>query len=88
MKMIKNKETFLALGMLSLIVSLILEQYVSQEPIVMFLKGIFIGLSLVMNLAFLVLYGLEKKISEYAATKFLTHLKKVVSSYQVMPGSM
>lgn len=61
MKMIENKETFLALGMLSLIFSLILEQYVYQEPIVMFLKGIFIGLSLVMNLAFLVLYGLEKK---------------------------
>ncbi len=55
----RNKSLFLAFGQLALAVSLLLDRFVRETAPVSFLIGLFIGLSIVFNLAFLIRYRRE-----------------------------
>lgn len=57
---IKNDNVLLAIGMISLTISHILKRYGPDISIVHFLEGMFLGISLVLNLAFLIRYRLKK----------------------------
>lgn len=60
-----KKESLFIIGMNSLAVSLIMGIFLPDLPLISFFKGMFVGLSLVMNFSFLVRYRLEKnKINE------------------------
>jgi len=60
MALIKNKETMLAIGMISLTLSIIFGRYSNENTLFTFLEGMFIGLSLILNLTFLLLYRKEQ----------------------------
>ncbi|MFH1014041.1 MAG: hypothetical protein V1769_06005 [Thermoplasmatota archaeon] len=60
MSLLKNKETMLSIGMISLALSIVLRRYGGESTILNFLEGVLIGLSLVLNLVFLILYRKEK----------------------------
>ena len=49
----KNKNLFIVIGQLSLAVSIILNHFVKENEFVSFLIGLFTGLSIVFNFAFL-----------------------------------
>jgi hypothetical protein len=57
-----KKEVMLAIGMFSLTIALLLDRFAGQEPFVDFFCGLFTGLSMIMNLGFLISYRLEKRI--------------------------
>ncbi|MHA2391724.1 MAG: hypothetical protein ACXAEX_07125 [Promethearchaeota archaeon] len=57
-----KKEVMLAIGMFSLTIALLLDRFAGQEPFVDFFCGLFTGLSMIMNLGFLITYRLEKRI--------------------------
>ncbi len=48
----KNYKLFMPVGMLSLTIALILKTYASQNDFTDFIMGIFIGLSIALNLTF------------------------------------
>jgi hypothetical protein len=56
-KAIDLKKYFLPLGMFSLAVAIFLNRFGGDEPTLSFVSGMAIGLSLVMNLAFLIRFG-------------------------------
>lgn len=58
---IKNDNVLLAIGMISLTISHILKRYGPDISIVHFLEGMFLGMSLVLNLVFLIRYGMNKR---------------------------
>ncbi|MEI6694688.1 MAG: hypothetical protein WCO13_01365 [Bacteroidota bacterium] len=55
----KNKNIYLVFGQLSLVMSIILSHFLKDSGIVSLIIGIFLGLSIVFNFAFLV--SLRKK---------------------------
>jgi len=55
--MIKNKNLFFAVGQFSLAASIILSHFVEEKGITAFFVGMFTGLSIVLNLAFLIVYS-------------------------------
>ena len=57
----KNKNLYLAVGQLSLAVSILLNHFVKENEIVSFLIGMFTGLSVVFNIAFLLKFSKENK---------------------------
>ena len=57
----KNKEIMLIIGMFSLTFAIFLDRFAGVGPIIDFLCGLFTGLSLIMNLGYLIKYRAEKK---------------------------
>jgi hypothetical protein len=60
MLFIKNKEIMLTTGMFSLAFAILLDRFAGVGPIINFLCGLFTGLSLTMNLGYLIKYRVEK----------------------------
>jgi len=61
-----RKEIMLAIGTFSLVIMILLRLLNWEVPIMDFLEGIFTGLSLTTNLAYLIMYSNEKnKKSKY-----------------------
>ena len=60
-----KKEGMLAIGMFSLALSLLLDKFAGKEPIVDFFCGLFTGLSITLNIGFLIKlkYEINKEIS-------------------------
>ncbi len=58
---IKNDNVLLSIGMISLVIALALGRFGPDTSIAYFLEGLFMGLSLVMNLAFLFRFRAKKK---------------------------
>jgi len=57
--MIKNKNTLLAVGQISLAISILLNHFVSESGFSSFIIGFLTGLSIVFNIAFLVFFRKE-----------------------------
>ena len=59
-----KKEGMLAIGMFSLALSLLLDKFAGKEPIVDFFCGLFTGLSITLNIGFLIKlkYEINKEI--------------------------
>ena len=56
----KNKEVMLTIGMFSLTIAILLDRFAGAGTIIDFLCGLFTGLSLTMNLAYLIKLRLDK----------------------------
>ena len=56
----KNKEQMLAIGMFSLVIAITLDRFAGVGAVIDFFCGLFTGLSLVMNLGYLIKYRTEK----------------------------
>ena len=56
----KNKEQMLAIGMFSLVIAITLDRFAGAGVVIDFFCGLFTGLSLVMNLGYLIKYRTEK----------------------------
>lgn len=52
--MIKNNNLLLSIGMFSLVLAILLGRYVGPGRLVNFLEGFFYGLSVVLNMAYLI----------------------------------
>ena len=50
----QNRETLLSVGMLSLVGAIFLGRFAGQGPVVSFVEGVLLGLSMVVNLVYLV----------------------------------
>ncbi len=59
----KNEEILLVIGIVSLIISLLLDLFRGQKPIIDFFSGLFTGLSITMNLGFLIRFRHERNKS-------------------------
>ena len=59
-----RKEGMLIIGMFSLSVAILLERFGGQCVLTDFFEGLFTGISLAMNLCFLVLYGKERRMND------------------------
>jgi hypothetical protein len=57
---IKDDSVLLAVGMISLAIAIGLRSFGPDSSIIHFLEGMFIGISLVLNLAFLIRYRLKR----------------------------
>lgn len=57
----QNREILLSVGMLSLVVAIFLRRFVGQGPVVSFVEGVLLGLSMVLNLVYLVRLRSGKK---------------------------
>ena len=57
---VKNKNNYLAVGQLSLAISILLNHFVEDSGPVSFVIGLLTGLSIVFNIAFIVLFRKEK----------------------------
>ena len=67
-----KKESMFIIGTNSLAVSLIMGIFLLDLPSISFFKGMFVGISLVMNFSFLVRYRLEKnKINENSKKEYM-----------------
>ena len=55
----KNKEQMLAIGMFSLVIAITLDRFAGAGAFIDFFCGLFTGLSLVMNLGYLIKYRTE-----------------------------
>jgi len=60
----KKKEEMFIIGMFSLLVAILLGRFGGQYVLTDFLEGLFTGISLVMNLCFLVRYGKERRMND------------------------
>jgi len=60
----KKKERMLMIGMFSLVVAILLGRFGGQYVLTDFLEGLFTGLSLTMNLCFLVRFGKERRMND------------------------
>jgi len=54
-----KKEVMLTIGMVSLSISLLLDRFAGKEPLVDFFCGLFTGLSITLNITFLIKYKYE-----------------------------
>jgi hypothetical protein len=59
----KKKETMLITGTFSLLIAILLERFGGQHVFTNFLEGLFTGISLVMNLCFLIRFGKERRLT-------------------------
>ena len=55
-----KKETMLAVGSFSMVISIVLGRYSGVNPLVDFLAGVFTGMSLTLNLGFLIKWRMER----------------------------
>ncbi|MBA7655454.1 hypothetical protein ES703_63358 [subsurface metagenome] len=55
-----KKETMLIIGTSSLVISLIMGMLLPNLPLISFFEGMFVGISLAMNISFLIRYQLER----------------------------
>ncbi|MFX0145897.1 MAG: hypothetical protein ACFE9C_17665 [Candidatus Hodarchaeota archaeon] len=55
-----EKESMFIIGTISLTISIILSKFFPEWPVISFLEGVFIGISIPMNLGFLIKYRFEK----------------------------
>lgn len=62
MRYMKKKENMLIIGMFSLLIAILIGRFGGQYILTNFLEGMFTGISLGMNLCFLVRYGKERKM--------------------------
>jgi len=62
--MIRNRNIFLAIGQLSMAISILLNHFVEESGPISFIIGLLTGLSIVFNIAFIVLFRKEKSITE------------------------
>jgi len=62
--MIRNRNIFLAIGQLSMAISILLNHFVEESAPISFIIGLLTGLSIVFNIAFIVLFRKEKSITE------------------------
>jgi len=60
MRSIIKKETMLAIGSFSMVISILLGRYSGANPLVDFLAGVFTGISLTLNLGFLIKWRMER----------------------------
>jgi len=60
----KKTEGMLIIGMFSLLVAILLGRFGGQYFLTNFLEGLFTGLSLVMNLCFLIRFGIERRMND------------------------
>ena len=60
----KKKENLFIIGMFSLLIALILGRFDNQYPIIDFLEGMFTGISLTMNISFLVRFRIERGMKD------------------------
>jgi len=60
----KKKERMLMIGMFSLVVAILLGRFGGEYVLTDFLEGLFTGLSLTMNLCFLVRFGKERRMND------------------------
>ncbi|MCB0747041.1 MAG: hypothetical protein KDC90_06195 [Ignavibacteriae bacterium] len=58
----KNKNLYLVAGQFALAISILLNQFVKESIIVSFFIGLFTGLSVVFNIAYLLVFRKEKSI--------------------------
>jgi hypothetical protein len=58
--MIKDDSVLIAIGMISLAIAIGLRSFGPDYSLVHFFEGVFIGISLALNLAFLIRYRLKK----------------------------
>ena len=56
----KNKEIMFVIGMFSLTIAISLDRFAGTGTIIDFLCGLFTGISLIMNLGYLIKYRTEK----------------------------
>ena len=56
----KNKEVMLTIGMFSLTIAILLDRFAGAGTIIDFFCGLFTGLSLTMNLAYLIKLRVDK----------------------------
>ena len=56
----KKKENMLIIGMFSLLLAFVLGRFDSQYPIIDFCEGMFTGISMTLNLSFLIKFRIEK----------------------------
>ncbi|UCD00816.1 MAG: hypothetical protein JSV23_07995 [Promethearchaeota archaeon] len=67
-----KKESLFIIGMNSLAVSLIMGIFLPDLPLISFFKGMFIGISVVMNFSFLIRYRLEKnKVNDNSKKEYM-----------------
>jgi hypothetical protein len=55
-----KKETMLEIGSFSMVISIVLGRYSGVNPLVDFLAGVFTGMSLTLNLGFLIKWRMER----------------------------
>ena len=58
----KNKEIMLAIGMFSLTIAILLDRFAGAGTIIDFLCGLFTGISITMNLGYLIKLRIEKNL--------------------------
>jgi len=58
--MIKNKNIFLAVGQISMAISILLNHFAKDSGLISFIIGLLTGLSIVFNIAYLVLFRKDK----------------------------
>ncbi len=56
----KNKEVMLAIGMFSLTIAILLDRFAGTGTIIDFLCGLFTGISITMNLGYLIKLRIDK----------------------------
>lgn len=59
----KNKKIMIAIGMFSLTIAILLDRFSGAGTLIDFLCGLFTGLSLTMNLAYLIKLRIDKDTS-------------------------
>lgn len=64
LRFIINKEATVIIGMFSLLLAILLGRFGRQYILTNFLEGLFTGISLVMNLCFLVRFGKERRMND------------------------
>jgi uncharacterized membrane protein YuzA (DUF378 family) len=62
--MIKDKNTFFAIGQISLAISILLNHFAGNSSMISFSIGFLTGLSIVFNIAYFILFRKEKSRSE------------------------
>lgn len=62
--MIRNKNLFLVIGQFSMAISILLNHFVEESGPISFIIGLLTGLSIVFNIAFIVLFRKEKSNTE------------------------
>ena len=58
----KNKEVMLTIGMFSLTIAILLDRFAGAGTIIDFLCGLFTGISITMNLGYLIKLRIEKNL--------------------------
>lgn len=63
MRIYRKNESMFIIGTSSLLLAILLGRFGGQQVLMNFLEGLFTGLSLVMNLCFLIRFGKERRMN-------------------------